>query len=455
MAGKNPLTPEAAAAITGGELCGDVSGITIRNVVIDDRMAGPGSIYIPIIGERFDGHAFIERAAARGASLVLSDRELQTDIPYIRVEDTLEALQLLAAHWKAYFHPFTVAVTGSVGKTTTKEMIACVLRQDMKTAYTKGNLNNQTGVPLTVFAIDAETEAAVIEMGMNHAGEINRIARIAAPDIGVITNIGTAHIEYLGSQEGIFRAKTELLAHIRPDGSALVNGDDPFLARLKKSFPRTILFGLSEKCDVRASGIEEGGLEGTNVRIRLPDGTETAVHIPAPGHYMIYAALAAAGCGFAAGLSPEQIRAGIASYEPAGSRMRVMKAGTIRILDDTYNANAPAMKEALHVLANVPGRKVAILGDMRELGKESERLHREVGREAKTQKIDLILAVGEAAYALAQEAQGRWFSTQEELIRELPSLVRAEDTVLVKASRGMHLEQTVAALKIIGEKNRQ
>lgn len=443
------LTPKHIAEITGGELTGAADGIKITDIVIDDREAGAGSLYVPIIGERFDGHAFIERAVHKGVPLVLSDRELAVSAPYIRVADTLEALQLLAAAWKAHYHPFTVAVTGSVGKTTTKEMIAQVLAQGLETHYTRGNLNNQTGVPKTVFAIGPETQAAVIEMGMNHAGEIDRIARIAAPDVGVITNIGTAHIEYLGSQDGIFKAKTELLPHMQPDGCALVNGDDPYLAGLKKTFPRTLLFGLAPGCDVRAESIEEKGLDGTDLHITLQDGAGMKVHIPAPGHYMIYAALAAAACGLQAGLVPEQIREGIASYTPAGSRMRITAAGSIRILDDTYNANAPAMKEALRVLASVPGRKIAILGDMRELGKESERLHREVGKEAGRLHTDVVIAVGEEARYIAQETQGHWFGTQEELREELPGLLRPGDTVLVKGSRGMQLEKTVEAIQEI------
>lgn len=443
------LDAASVARITGGTLHGEAGAVC--SVVIDDREVQPGSLYVPIIGERLDGHDFIERAFDRGAELTLTDRPLGTGRPHVLVADTLAALHDLAADWKAHYAPFTVAVTGSAGKTSTKEMTAAVLSEGRRTLKTQGNFNNQTGVPKTVFGIGPDTEAAVIEMGMNHAGEIDRIARIAAPDVGMITNIGTAHIEHLGSQEGIFAAKSELIRHIRPGGLLLVNGDDPFLARLRNSQPdkRVLLFGFSPKLDVYADEIEEHGLTGSDATLHLQDGSVLRVHIPAPGRFMIVNALAAAAAGLEAGLQTEQIARGIASYVPVGSRMRILEKDGLRILDDTYNANAPAMIEAVEVLAGAPGRKVAILGDMLELGAESARLHREVGSAVQKAGIDLVLTVGPEAREIragAPEVAGSSYDLQEELLEKLPALIRRGDTVLVKASRGMHLEHTVEAL---------
>ncbi|MBD5559172.1 MAG: UDP-N-acetylmuramoyl-tripeptide--D-alanyl-D-alanine ligase [Clostridia bacterium] len=442
----------AVAEAAGGRLCGQCG--PIQSVVIDDREAGPGALYVPIIGERLDGHAFIERAFTRGAALTLADRPLASGRPYVLVDDTLDALQKLAGRWKAHYGPFTVAVTGSVGKTSTKEMIASVLAEGLHVLKTQGNLNNQTGVPKTVFRMDDTVEAAVIEMGMNHAGEIDRLARIAVPDVGVITNIGTAHIEYLGSQEGIFAAKTEMLAHLAPAGVALVNGDDPFLQRLARGesgFPsrRVLTYGFSPDLDVYADEITDNGLAGSTATLHLQNGDSLRAEIPVPGRYMIGSALVGAACGVLAGLSAEQIRAGIAAYRPAGSRMRLIEKAELRIIDDTYNANAPAMKEALAVLAQAPGRRIAVLGDMRELGSESERLHREVGETTRELAIDALYTVGLQAAAIrdgAGSVPGNAFRTQDELIAALAGIVRPGDTVLVKGSRGMALEHTVAAL---------
>lgn len=445
------LDAARVAAVTQGELRGEAGAI--KDVVIDDREVTGGSLYVPIIGERLDGHAFIDRAFDRGAALTLSDRDLETDHPYVLVPDTLTALQQLAAFWMAHYQPFTVAVTGSVGKTSTKELVASVLSQGLTTKKTQGNLNNQTGVPKTVFGIGPDTQAAVIEMGMNHAGEIDRIARIAAPDVGIITNIGTAHIEHLGSQEGIFAAKSELVDHVKPQGLLLVNGDDPYLPRLRSREDlkgRVLLFGFSPAYDVYADEILDRGLEGSEATLHLQDGATVRAVIPAPGRYMIAGALAAAAAGAAAGLGTEQIARGIAAYRPAGARMRIAGGNNLRILDDTYNANAPAMIEALRILSGVSGRSVAILGDMLELGPESGRLHREVGQAARAFGIDALYTVGPQARAIREGAgdlPGRAYETQEELLDDLSTLIRSGDTVLVKASRGMHLEKTVAALE--------
>lgn len=418
----------------------------IQCVVIDDRKVVPGALFVPIRGERFDGHEFIERATQAGAAAILSERQQKNlSVPWVHVPDTTDALQAAAGIHRMYYDPLTVAVTGSAGKTTTKEMIGAVLQQRFRTVRTAGNLNNQTGVPLTLFGIQPDTEAAVVEMGMNHAGEIDRIAKAAAPDIGVITNIGTAHIEYLGSREGILAAKSELLEHIQPGGRVFVNGDDDLLCR-KASEKDLSTFGFDEHNDLRAEDVHERGLEGTDFVVS-GRGCRFRIHIPAPGRYMVYAALAASACGLEAGMTPEEIAAGISSYSPVGSRMRVIK-GQFTLLDDTYNANAPAMKAALDVLGTAMGPKVAILGEMRELGDSSDRLHCEVAAYAASKPLRLLITVGELYKGnIPHDNRIMWFANQEDLLDKIDGLVQPGDTVLVKASRGMHMENTVQHLE--------
>lgn len=448
-----PLTLRTLAESCGGQVIAatdEQADQVISHVVIDDRAVREGSLFVPIRGERFDGHDFIDRAWSAGARAVVSEHALLNHSgPCVLVPDSLAALQAAAQLHHDWYSPVTVAVTGSAGKTTTKEMIACVLSRRFETLRTEGNLNNQTGVPLTLFQIGDSTEAAVVEMGMNHPGEIDRIAKAANPDIGVITNVGTAHIEYLGSREGILAAKCELLSHVKPDGLVLLNGDDDMLQTVDD--PRMRTFGETASCDYRAVNVTERGLSGTDFTLEW-DGGSFDIQIPSPGRYMVYAALAAAACGLYLGMEPQEIAAGIADYVPAGSRMRVL-SGIYTVIDDTYNANAPAMKAALDVLAASPGRKVAVLGEMRELGEQSERLHSEVLEHACSLPVDKILAVG-SAYGLegpAEEKDGRVlrFASQDALFGVLSDIVQPGDTILVKGSRGAQMERTVG--RLVGE----
>lgn len=449
MSERTPLTLRALAAAAGGELRGDPEAwnVPVRNVVIDNREVEPGSLFVAVRGERFDGHDFAQGAAQAGAAGAVLSKEMDIGIPYVLVPDTVHALQAAARIHHDFYAPRTVAVTGSAGKTTTKEMISCVLSRQWTTASTKGNLNNQTGVPLTLFTIGPETEAAVVEMGMNHAGEIDRIAYAANPDVGIITNVGTAHIEYLGSREGILAAKCELLPHVAPDGRIFVNGDDDLLRTV--SDPRVRTFGLDEACDVRAADIRSSGLEGTTFTL-VWDGGQVEIRIPAPGDYMVYSALAAAACGLHYGMDPGDIAEGVFAYRPAGSRMRVLE-GTYTVIDDTYNANPPAMVAALDVLAKAPGERVAILGEMRELGEQSAALHQEVLSYAATLPLRRILTVGEAYGNSNGDERIAHFATQDALLAVLGEFVQPGDTILVKGSRGVRMEQTVECLQGTGQ----
>lgn len=421
----------------------------IKGVVIDNRKVEPGFLFVPIKGERFDGHDFILPAYEAGALACATERELEADRPYILVEDSLAAFQALAEFYKSLFDVKTIGITGSVGKTTTKEMIASVLSQDYSVLKSEGNLNNQTGVPLTVFRLEDCYDVAVVEMGTNHFGEIRNLAKIARPDLCFLTNIGEAHIEHLGSKEGILKAKAEMLEYKNEGGRVFVNGDDPYLAKLKEKRTDVTTFGLDEKNDIYAKDVAAKGLEGTDFTACF-SGRELALRVPSPGGHMVYNALAAVAAGLALGMEPEAVAKGIAEYAPVSGRMCIEKKNGITVLNDVYNANPGSVRAALDVLAYAQGRKVCVLGDMLELGENAEQYHRETGAYA-AKNADCVVCVGALAEQIcrgAEEVGGTalWFGTQEELLEKIGGIVRPGDTVLVKASRGMRLEHTVERL---------
>lgn len=447
------FTLRQAVAATGGVYHGSEAALDqlVSNVVIDNRNVTPGAIFVPIKGERFDGHAFIPAACEAGAICCVTEKSLKIDTPYIQVEDSLAALQSIAEFYRGLFKKLkVVGITGSVGKTTTKEMIACVLSQRFNVLKTEGNLNNQTGVPLTVFRLDDSYDIAVIEMGTNHFGEIKRLAKIVKPDVALLTNIGTAHIEHLGSKEGILEAKSEMFEYLATGGKVLLNGDDPLLRRLKSLYEDAATFGLNKDCNFYADAIHKRGLKGLDMSICYKNSCFYA-HIPSPGEHMAQNALAAAAVGHAFGMPVTDVAAGLAAYRPVGGRMAITNVNGITVLNDTYNANPQSMETALDVLKTAKGRKIAILGDMYELGEGSQRFHQEVGRLAAEKGMDRIVCVGglaEDIYRGAKDAGGNaiWFETQDELIDALPEMIEEGDTLLVKASRGMRLELTVVSL---------
>lgn len=444
----NPFSLGEAAAACGGAYTGDAALLAapVQDVCIDSRRATPGALYVPIIGQVHDGHAFIDGARRGGALCTLTDRPLPEG-PYIRVPDTLEALQKLAAFYRCRFDIPVIGVTGSVGKTSTKEMLAAVLSSRFRTFKTPGNLNNQTGVPLTLFRLEPEHELAIIEMGTNHPGEIRRLSAMAQPTICLITNVGVAHIEFFGTRENIFRGKAEMLEHMRPGGAVIVNGDDDMLARL----PGAVRFGFQEHNDVRACEVEDLGLSGSAFTV-CAGGERARMQVRAPGRHMIGNALAAVAAGLALGMPLEELREGVERFSPAAGRMQVRRGAHFTVLDDTYNANPTSVMAAIDVLERAPGRRVCVLGDMLELGAQTEEFHEVVGMYAALHGVDLIVCVGTnaeqtflGAHALAPQ-RARYFETQETLLSILPLLLRDGDTILVKGSRGMHLEQTVEAL---------
>lgn len=435
-------------AACGGEYVGDDSLLdtAASDVVIDSRKATPGSLYVPIIGENHDGHAFIPAARANGAALVLSEQPLDTP-PYIQVANTLAALQAIAARYRELFSIPVVGLTGSAGKTSTKDIVAAALGAHYSVLKTQGNLNNETGAPLTLFSLQPEHEVAVVEMGTNHFGEIDRISAMVQPDICLFTNIGYAHIENFGTREGIFRGKTEMLRHMRPGGRIVANGDDEYLSTL----PGALLYGLGEHCAVRATDIEDLILDGMSFTANFAGQTQR-VHVPALGLHSVYNALAAVAVGLLLDMPLDEIAAGIETYEPLPGRMNVKHTSRFTLVDDTYNANPTSVQASLDVLYKCPGRRVCILGDMRELGTQSQQLHEQVGEYAAKLGFDLLLCVGTDSRYLFERASStspertRYFATQEDLLAALPELVRSGDTILVKASRGMHLEHTIQFL---------
>ncbi len=442
-------TAEEIAAATGGRIVGSGS---VTAVSTDSRQISPGCLFVPLVGERFDGHSYIDAALSAGAAGCLC-RQLperrQSGKFYVEVADTRLALKALASWYRGKFDIPFVQITGSVGKTTTKEMVAAVLSQRYRTLATQGNFNNDIGVPLTLFGLGPEHEAAVIESGMNHFGEIRYLGEMIRPDFALITNIGDAHIEYLGSREGILRAKSEIFENLKEGGVAVLSGDDELLRTLRLPFP-TVLCGRSGGCDVRIEEVADHGVKGITCTVETAQSTYH-FSIPALGTHMVYPAAMAAAVAERLGLTPAEIERGVAAYRPAGSRMRLVRSESgLVILDDCYNANPQSMEAALCILAK-ERRTMAILGDMGELGPISPEAHRQVGALAKELGVGALVAVGEKAKEMAAGAAGMpvsWFPTVEEALGHLPSLITQRDmAVLVKASHAMHFERIVEKLK--------
>ena len=445
-----PCTAREICAAVGGTLLQD-SGAPVTGVTTDSRAVQPGQLFIPLVGERFDGHAYISKALEGGAAGCLTAREPETLLPgklYIQVADTRLALKALASWYRNKFDLPVVQVTGSAGKTTTKEMIASVLSQRYNTLRTEGNFNNDIGAPLTLLRLMPEHQAAVIETGMNHFGEIRYLGEMVRPDIAVITNVGDAHIENLGNtRQGILRAKCEIFENLTPEGIAVLNGDDELLNTV--TLPQTILrCGVGDGCGVRVTDIDDRGLEGVACTVTI-EGEHYRLTTSAPGRYMIYPMAMAAAIGRRLGLTGEEIAAGVAAYTTVGSRMHLIRLpGERLVIDDCYNANPQSMAEGLRMLAASPAQhRVAVLGDMGELGQLTAQAHRDMG--ALTRRLGLTaVAVGEKMHALTEtDPQAQWFATVEEAMPAIRQLFTPGTAVLVKASHAMHFDRIVKELE--------
>ena len=445
-----PCTAREICAAVGGTLLQD-SGAPVTGVTTDSRAVQPGQLFIPLVGERFDGHAYIAKALEGGAAGCLTAAAPETLLPgklYIQVADTRLALKALASWYRNKFDLPVVQVTGSAGKTTTKEMIASVLSQRYNTLRTEGNFNNDIGAPLTLLRLMPEHQAAVIETGMNHFGEIRYLGEMVRPDIAVITNVGDAHIENLGNtRQGILRAKCEIFENLTPEGIAVLNGDDELLNTV--TLPQTILrCGVGDGCGVRVTDIDDRGLEGVACTVAI-EGEHYRLTTSAPGRYMIYPMAMAAAIGRRLGLTGEEITAGVAAYTTVGSRMHLIRLpGERLVIDDCYNANPQSMAEGLRMLAASPAQyRVAVLGDMGELGQLTAQAHRDMG--ALTRRLGLTaVAVGEKMHALTEtDPQAQWFATVEEAMPAIRQMFTPGTAVLVKASHAMHFERIVKELE--------
>ena len=432
----------------------------VTAITTDSRKVEKGGLFVPVVGERVDAHRFIPQVMEAGALATLSERVLEgADYPYIQVESSLQAVKDIAEFYLEQLEIPVVGITGSVGKTSTKEVIASVLKEKYRTLKTQGNFNNELGLPLTVFRLRDEDEIAVLEMGISDFGEMTRLAKLAKPDTCVITNIGTCHLENLGDRDGVLKAKTEIFQYVKKN--IVLNGDDDKLSTVKEyNGIQPVFFGNGENASVTCENVESRGLKGMSCDICLKgkmaeNGKLQIFHvdIPMPGRHMVSNALAAAAVGRLYGLNAEQIKNGIESLEPVSGRFNMIDTDKFMIVDDCYNANPMSMKASLDVLQDGLGRKVAILGDMGELGMQEKELHYEVGTYAAELDIDRFLTVGPLCRNLADgireqnpQADVRWYKDLLELLADLDKQVQSGDTVLVKASHFMHFEKVVEAL---------
>ena len=458
-------------------LVGDAVGQAkqpIRRISLDSRAIRRGDVFLALAGDRFDGHDFVVKALSQGAvgvivrdsfnpSTLAVPRGQRRKVPCIlAVPDTLVAYQQLAAQHRSRFDIPVVAITGSNGKTTTKEMVASVLAQQRTILKTEGNLNNRLGVPQTLFRLNKQHTGAVIEMGVDNLGQTTRLCEIAKPTIGVITNIGPDHLEFFGSLDGSAEAKAELLDMLPRDGAVVLNADDSYYAYLAgRARCRVVSFGFSPAADVRASHVQSDGRNGTTFRLQLPGKVRgTNVRICVQGNHNVANALAAGAVGSLLRLSGTLIAKGLSRFKPAAMRSQVAVSRGVTIIVDCYNANPASMKAAVQLLAQAgPARKrVAVLGDMLELGTDAVRMHEEVGAFVAEQKIDQLVACGPLGRSLARGALEAGLSRSVVLevsdagaaAAAVRTLVKPGDVVLVKASRGMKLELVVDALRKAG-----
>jgi UDP-N-acetylmuramoyl-tripeptide--D-alanyl-D-alanine ligase len=474
------MTLENIAEACGGSYFGkeQEKQTEIRGAVTDSRQVEEGFLFIPVKGARVDGHDFIPQVCEKGAAAVLTEKKLENcEKPYILVQSCLRALKDIAGFYRSQLNIPIVGITGSVGKTSTKEMIASVLSEKYHVLKTAGNFNNEIGLPLTLLRIQEEHEAAVVEMGISDFGEMHRLAKMAQPDICVITNIGICHLENLKTRDGILKAKSEIFDYLKPEGHIILNGEDDKLSTLTEvKGIRPTFYGFGEmqpdicrsgeegkegrklgmqkvQQDIYADHIQNCGLKGMEADIHTPAGT-ISVHIPIPGRHNIYNAMAAAGAALALNMELEDIKAGIEKAEAIGGRTNLIETGGLMLIDDCYNANPVSMRASLDVLSNGLARTVAVLGDMGELGEHEKRLHYEIGVYAAEKQIDTLFCAGVLSKEMAEGAcdTNDWcevfhFDTKDEMLPQLLEYLQEGDTVLVKASHFMDYPKIVEAVR--------
>lgn len=445
-----PLRLKEIAAALGASCREDAE---ILSICTDSRKITRGCLFIALVGERFDGHSFVASALEQGAAAAVCSKPVEANGEILLVEDTGKAFMLLAAYYRSLFSIPVAGITGSVGKTTTKEMVYAVLSEKYNTLKNEGNLNNEIGLPTTVFRMNADYEAAILEMGMSAFGEISRLSRVAQPSIGVISKIGVSHIEHLGSREGILKAKLEILDGLKPGAPLVVNGDDDLLSTVELADRKVIKFGIENTaCDYIAKDIEQGEKETTFTVVF--GGKAQTVTIPTVGIHNVYNALSAFAVGIYLGVTPEQAAEGLSKYVTSGMRQRVSDFNGITVVEDCYNASPDSMRAAIEVLKGLGAKtKALVFGDMLELGDISAAAHKEIGVLAAQKGIDRLYTYGEMAALAADSARengiafAKSFDDKNALAAELKKELSAGDAVLFKASRGMKLEEVITAFK--------
>lgn len=450
------LTLENITKACNGTYHGDESKFRreVAGVVIDSRKVEKDFLFVAIDGQNVNAHKFIPDTIEKGALCVVSHEDLgETDFPYILVESTGQALLDIAKLYRDSFDVKVVGITGSVGKTSTKEMIASVLAQKYSVHKTLGNFNNEWGLPITIFEMNETHQVAILEMGVNHFGEMRRLSSVASPDICVITNIGVAHLEFFKTREGILQEKTQMIQDMKDGGKILLNGDDDLLStvgEIKGVDPE--FFGMKDSCKFRAEDVTPLGLRGSSCTIYLPSGESFSCIVPVPGIHMVYNALAGASVGYELGLTAEEIKRGIESLPSIPGRNNIIQTEKLIVLDDCYNANPISMKASIDVLDMAIGRKVAVLGDMGELGEDEKTLHYETGAYAAQKGIDVVCGIGSLSKELVNGAktsdstEAFWFETKADFLNAMNDIIKPGDNVLVKASHGMHFPELVDAL---------
>lgn len=442
------LTLKQIAEWTNGTLDPKFEEIEVSGISTDSRIVKSGQLFVPLAGDNFDGHDYIS-TAMQFCAATLSARKLSAEIPVIYVEDTLKAYGNIAKGYREMVNPKVIGITGSVGKTTTKEMVSSVMAEKFNTAKTEGNFNNHVGLPKTILSAELDAEVMVLEMGMNHFGEMSYLTSIAKPDMAIITNIGTSHIEFLGSREGILKAKLEITEGLKEDGVLILNGDEPMLWALKGTLPyRTIYFGIENyKCDLVAKNIQYYN-DGVGFYVNgLQEDFE--VYVPAPGRHTVYNALAAVVAGLVSEVEPSGIQEALSNFENAGMRQKIYDVNGMTIIEDCYNAGPESMEAALAVLGQraCTGRRIAVLGDMLELGNSSMAEHYKVGRLAAIH-ADMLFAFGNHAQRMVVGAVTGGMpakrithcESHEQMAKLVRSIARNGDVLLFKGSRGMKME---------------
>ncbi len=443
-------TLAAVANVLDARLVGEDAGF--GSVSIDTRKLDDGGLFVAIKGENSDGNDFIADAHAKGAAGALVTRRAEVELPQVKVKDTRVAFGRIARAWRENFGIPVVAVTGSNGKTTVKELIASILSNRCNVCVTQGNLNNDLGVPLTLMTLDEEHEALVAEMGANHAGEIDYLSRLVQPTVGVITNANSAHLEGFKSIAGVAAAKGELLDHLPRAGTAVINADDFYCNdwRARSRAETVLTFGFTAGADCTVVGDIAAGTSGCSFTMRLPEGERVDVALPLAGEHNVLNALAAATAAFALGTADEDIVTGLNSAHAVKGRLNILRGKSgAAVIDDSYNANPGSVKAALDYLANATGKRVFILGDMAELGSDAEELHREIGHYA-TARCDVLLTLGPLSRHAGEEFGGgaQSFDDVAELGVTVEGLLANDVTILIKGSRVMGLDRLVDLLRI-------